>query len=102
MTPALDVQALTRMRPILRRHGVVRAGLFGSAARGEAGADSDLDLLIEFDRPTSLLDRARLKLELEAALDRRVDLVHYRSLHHRIRDQVLAEEVAILGSPGRA
>lgn len=97
MNPALDTQTLTRsLRPILRRHGVVRAGLFGSVARGEAGADSDLDLLIEFDRPTSLLDRARLQLELEAALGRRVDLVHYRSLYHRIREQVLAEEVTIL------
>jgi len=86
----------TRVRPILTRHGVVRAGVFGSAARGEARPDSDLDLLVEFDRATSLLDRAGLKLELEAVLGRRVDLVHYRSLYHRIRERVLAEEVPLL------
>lgn len=85
-----------RVRPILTRHGVVRAGVFGSAARGEARPDSDLDLLIEFDRATSLLDRADLKLELEVALGRRVDLVHYRSLYPRIRERVLAEEVPLL------
>jgi predicted nucleotidyltransferase len=84
------------MRPILQRHGVVRAGIFGSVARGEAGPGSDLDLLVEFGRRTSLLDRAGLKLELEAALGRTVDVVHYRSLYERIREGILAEEVAIL------
>ncbi|MBI4799092.1 MAG: nucleotidyltransferase family protein [Desulfarculus sp.] len=84
------------MAPILRRHGVVRAGLFGSVARGEAGPRSDLDLLVEFDRQTSLLERASLKLELEAALGRPVDVVHYRSLYEPIRERVLAEELPIL------
>ena len=92
-----DIQSLAeRMTPILRRHGVVRAGLFGSVARGEAGPQSDLDLLVEFDRQTSLLDRAGLKLELEDALGRTVDVVHYRSLYEPIRERVLAEELLIL------
>lgn len=92
-----DIEPLAqRMTPILRRHGVVRAGLFGSVARGEAGPRSDLDLLVEFGRQTSLLDRAGLKLELEAALGRPVDVVHYRSLYEPIRERVLAEELPIL------
>lgn len=92
-----DITASANLiRPILQRHGVVRAGIFGSVARGEAGPGSDLDLLVEFDRRTSLLDRAGLKLELEAALGRPVDVVHYRSLYERIREKILAEEVAVL------
>lgn len=83
---------------IPRRHGVVRAGIFGSFARGEQTPQSDLDFLIEFDptKSKSLLDLAALGIELEDALGRAVDLVTYRSLNPRIRDRVTAEEAVAL------
>jgi predicted nucleotidyltransferase len=70
--------------------------------RGQAGAaplprlGSDLDFLVEFGEEKSLLDLARLKLEMEGELGRQVDVVTYRSLYHRLRDPLLQEQVAIL------
>jgi predicted nucleotidyltransferase len=56
--------------PILRKYGVKRAFIFGSAVRGELREDCDIDILVEIDRDISLLDFVALKLELEDALSR--------------------------------
>lgn len=80
----------------LKRHGVVHAGVFGSFARGESRDDSDLDIVVELPSEKSLLDLVALKLDLEDALGRKVDVVTYRSLHPRIRDKVLREQTVVL------
>ena len=91
------VQALVEPAlPILRRYGVTRAGVFGSRARGEAQADSDLDLLVDLPEGSSLLDLVGLQLDLGDALGLSVDAHTYRSLHHLLRDRIFAEEVRIL------
>ena len=82
--------------PVLKRHDVKRAALFGSFARGESTKDSDLDLLIEFKGQKSLFDLVGLKLELEKKIKRKVDVVTYRALHPAIRERILSEQVAIL------
>ena len=82
--------------PILRRHGARRAGLFGSVARGEDQAGSDVDFLVELDGEQSLLDVIGLKQELEEVLGRRVDVVEYDAVKPVIRDRVLLEQVPIL------
>ena len=84
-----------RIIPVLRKYGVVRAAIFGSFARGEAGEGSDLDLLVEFEEDRSLLDLVGLKVELEDMLGIRVDVVTYSSLHPRIRERVLKEQEVI-------
>ncbi|RRR70886.1 MAG: DNA polymerase subunit beta [Candidatus Viridilinea halotolerans] len=76
---------------IARRHGVTRIRVFGSVARGEATAQSDLDLLIETGPETSAWFPAGLILELEQLLGRRVDVVTERALHPAIRERVLQE-----------
>jgi predicted nucleotidyltransferase len=81
---------------ILRRNDVKRASFFGSIVRGEMTEDSDVDLLVEFEGKRSLLDLAHLKNELEDAINRRVDLLTYRSLHPRLKDRILAEQVPII------
>lgn len=57
---------------------------------------SDVDLLVEFEGRKSLLDIAGLKIELEDALGRKVDVVTYRSLHPLLRERILGEQVPIL------
>lgn len=87
---------LVRHQAELRTHfGVRSLLLFGSTARGDARADSDVDLLVEFDRPTGLFGLFALQDRLEALLKRSVDLGTPTSLKPRLRDQVLAESVHV-------
>lgn len=88
--------AAERIIDILRRNGVKRAAFFGSIVRGEMTDESDVDLLVEFEKRKSLLDLAGLKIELEDALNRRVDVLTYRSLHPLLKERILAEQVRIL------
>lgn len=81
---------------ILRKNGVKRAAFFGSIARGEMDEESDIDILIEFEGRKSLLDLSHLKNELEDAVNRQVDVLTYKSLHPRLKDRILAEQVPIL------
>lgn len=86
-----------RSLPILRRHSVKRAAIFGSFARGEAKTNSDIDILIEYKtKNKSLFDLFDLKSELEDCLGRKVDIVTYNSIYWRIREQILKEQVVIL------
>ncbi len=83
--------------PILKKNDVVKAGIFGSAARGDDNKNSDIDLLIKFKGQTkSLLDLAHLKHELEEKLKKKVDVVTYNSINHLLKKQILNEEVRIL------
>ncbi|KCZ71014.1 putative nucleotidyltransferase [Candidatus Methanoperedens nitroreducens] len=86
-----------KIMPILKKYGIKRSGIFGSIVRGEAREDSDVDILVEIERDDiSLLDFVGIKLELEEALGRKVDLVEYSTIKPLIREQILSEEVAIL------
>ena len=82
--------------PILKANGVRRAGIFGSYARGEEKEGSDIDILIEIDDSLSLLDFIGIKLALEDALKRKIDLVEYKAIKPRIKDRILKEEQRIL------
>jgi len=86
-----------RVLPVLKRHAVKRAAIFGSFARGDVKAKSDVDFLIEYQgKNKSLFDLVNLKSDLEKTLSRKVDVVTYNSIYWRIRDRVLAEQVIIL------
>jgi len=82
---------LERHREDLSRLGVKSLALFGSTARGDAGPDSDIDLLVEFDRPASLFAVLDLKSYLERLLGRSVDLVTPNALRPGFRETVLRE-----------
>ena len=72
-------------------HGARNVRVFGSVARGEADAQSDIDLLVEFEPERSLLDHAALWLELQDLLGCKVDVVSDRGIKPRIRERVLRE-----------
>ena len=85
-----------KILPILKKYNVIRAGIFGSVARGEADEDSDVDILVEIADRISLLDFVGLKLELEEALGKKVDLGEYSVIKPLIREQVLTETVGVI------
>lgn len=77
------------------KFGARNVRLFGSVARGEQREDSDIDLLVEMEPARSLLDLIGLNQELEDLLGCKVDVVSDRGLDRYIRDEVLAEAVAL-------
>jgi uncharacterized protein len=86
-----------RAIPILKKHAVKRASIFGSFARGTAKTRSDIDFLIEYKgKNKSLFDLVDLKSDLENSLDRKVDIITFNSIYWRLRDRILAEQIVIL------
>ena len=92
----LDDHMIQQMRAILMRHGITHAGIFGSFARGEADATSDVDILIDPPEGMTLFGLAALGNDFESVLGRSVDILTYRSLRPHFRDVVLPEQVVIL------
>lgn len=94
---AQDIEEIKqKIIPILKHHKVRRAGLFGSAARKEMKPDSDIDILVDITDDISLLDFVGIKLEIEEAIGRKVDLVEYASIKPLLRESILSGEVSIL------
>jgi predicted nucleotidyltransferase len=84
-----------KVRPILEKYGIQKAGVFGSAARGEVETN-DVDLLVKIDQKISLLDFIGIQQELEDELDMKVDLVEYDSLKPALKEDILKEEVPVI------
>lgn len=95
MSPTVEEIRLKVASPMSRR-GVVRAGIFGSFARGEATASSDVDFLVEFEKGRTLVDLSGLRLDLREVLGRDVDIATPRSLHPKLRDRILGELIPVL------
>ena len=72
-------------------YGARNVRVFGSVARGEAGPDSDVDLLVELEPGRSLLDLSALVLDLEELLGRRVDVLPDSSIYWLLRRRILKE-----------
>jgi|WetSurMetagenome_2_1015567.scaffolds.fasta_scaffold1222005_2 uncharacterized protein len=89
-------QIKNKILPVLKEAGVTRSSLFGSYARGEAVDDSDIDILVEVPGGTGLFAFAALQVKLEEVLQKKVDLVTYKSIHPLIRQNILKEQIAIL------
>lgn len=73
------------------RRGARNVRLFGSVARGDAGADSDIDFLVDLEPGRSLLDLGGLLMDLQSLLGRPVDIVTEAGLRPRIRSHVLRD-----------
>lgn len=81
--------------PILKKNNVAKAGIFGSYARGEQKKKSDIDILVQPPKGIGF-GFARIELELEKGLKKKVDLLTYNSIHPRLKERILKEEVRIL------
>ncbi|MHB1513879.1 MAG: nucleotidyltransferase family protein [Acidiferrobacter sp.] len=90
------LELLSRSKPELRaRFGVVRLALFGSTARDEATADSDVDVLVAFDGPATSKQYFGVQFYLEDLLGRPVDLVAEKALRAELRPYIDRERVNV-------
>jgi len=83
------------VRSLVLAHRVTNPRVFGSAARGDDSAGSDLDLLVDPTAGTTLFDIGAIRHELIELLGVPVDVVTPRALPERFRDRVIAEAVPV-------
>jgi hypothetical protein len=98
MTQGLTKLIASKRQDILAicaRNGASNVHVFGSVARGDTKATSDVDLLVDLAPDKSLLDHIHLQHELEDLLGVKVDVVTRRGLHPMLREDVLAEAVPV-------
>jgi uncharacterized protein len=97
MNSAQTLANLKSLEPELRAQGVSALYLFGSCARGEETAESDIDLLFDIapDVRFSLFDQARISTQLSELLHAKVDFIPRRALHPILKERVEAEKVTV-------
>ncbi len=85
----------TELAHVCEEYDVLRLRVFGSVARGEERPDSDLDVIVDFEKPKGLLTLIRLERRLAKVFGRRVDLVTEPGLSPHIRESVLGSASVI-------
>ena len=81
-----------------RDNDVSMVGIFGSTARGEDSPSSDIDLIVRFTKPKSLLSLVKLERKLSAVLGRKVDLLTQSAISPYLKDRILNELMVIYGT----
>jgi predicted nucleotidyltransferase len=82
--------------PVLKRHFIKRAAIFGSFAKNTTTSESDIDLLIEPEKNFTIFKMLLLEQEISELLKRKVDLVEYSALKPSIRKEVMQSAITIL------
>jgi predicted nucleotidyltransferase len=75
----------------LSKHQVKEIGLFGSFVRNELTDTSDIDVLVEYSRGTTILDIVQMKQELYVLVGRKIDLVSKRAIRKGIMENILPD-----------
>jgi uncharacterized protein len=88
-------QILKDHKTDLNQRGVKSLAIFGSIARGDENEKSDIDILVEFNKPIGLFEFIRLKYFLEDLTKQRVDLVTPDALHPALRETILDEVIYV-------
>jgi len=86
-----------RIVTILKKYDAERIAIFGSYARGEAGKRSDIDILVRFARPKSLIQLVQIEDEIAKAVKVPVDLVTEKSVSPYLSTSIHRDEVVIYG-----
>lgn len=96
MKPSLALQTnRVAIRTVVQRHRACNARVFGSVLHGDDKEGSDLDILIDPTSATTLMDVAKIQVELENLLGVSVDVLTPKALPDKFRGQVLAEAAPI-------
>lgn len=82
--------------PILKKHHVKRAGIFGSRACGAEHKHSDLDVLVELDKKSDAFCLIHIQRDIENRLGMHADVLTYNSIHHLLRERILRQQSPIL------
>lgn len=85
-----------KILPILKQAGVKRSSLFGSYVRGDQVKQSDIDILVELPKGSSLLDLIGLEMDLKKAVGKKVDLLTYNSIHPKLLGYIQKDQIQIL------
>jgi predicted nucleotidyltransferase len=99
MQKALDIPSLAKLikenQADFQQRGVKSLAVFGSLARGEITPTSDIDFLVEFNRPVGLFEFVRLKMKLEEMFGTQIDLVTPDAIRLEMRKKILEEAVNV-------
>ena len=93
----IDPEVREIILSILTGYGATKVAIFGSYARGEEEADSDIDILVSFKSPKSLFQLVRIEDELREALHRPVDLITEKSVSPYLAGSIHRDKVVIFG-----
>ena len=80
-----------QLKNLCEQNGIIYLGLFGSHARGEEKPESDLDLLVQYEKPIGYLTHAKVQNKLEDFFDKPVDLVFRSSIKPRIKPYIVKD-----------
>lgn len=80
---------------LIKKYNISKAALFGSIVTGSMKEDSDIDLLVDMPKNSSLFDMLRVKVDLENHLGRKVDVVQYKAIKTRLKNEILSHQVSV-------
>jgi predicted nucleotidyltransferase len=97
----MNIQTIKHLAiPVLKKYGILRASLFGSAVRGEMNDSSDVDILVELPHDVHGYDYVALKVslqeELESTLGKKVDVVEYNLIKPALNKYILPTQQQII------
>jgi len=85
----------SRIKKILKKYKVIKAGIFGSYARGEQTQRSDIDILVQLKKPLGFAF-IKMQFDLEKEIDKKGDIITYKSINPLLKKRILDEEVRII------
>lgn len=97
MKPLEEIRSIlhAHAKELRKRCGITNLAVFGSVVRGEAGANSDVDILADFSGPFGLLELCAAENYLCDLLGVEVDLIPRKSVRPELKERILREAVAV-------